>query len=404
MDNVFSRISRDKKNGISTRAEYVGFVTSLFAFISHILFLSAFVYIRVMPMVYFNIFSVLFFAVIFFTFRKRDSYLVTYILSSIEVTAHQITAEYFIGYQSAFHFYILLMAFISALMLENKTILSIVFASICSLCFLAIEIHMPFHNPIYIVPSDILRIIREVNILFTLFVIVLIVYTFTLTVSHAEQRAEIQYSRADRMLNNILPEFIIQKIKSGNYSGTIANTYPDAGILILDIVNFTEYSSQLDSSSVITILSTLFSQFDELLDKYHVEKIKTHGDSYIAVSGIPEITSDSYRNLAHLALKMMELTEEFNQKHHSSFQFRIGLHCGTIVAGVIGQKRISYDLWGPSVNLAVMINSTDVPGRIQVSKEMYAKLKDNFFLDERAPIPVKNFGMRTNYFLKGEKY
>lgn len=399
MSTVFSRISNDIKTGTSTRFELVGFVVSLFAFLSHCCFLLLFYFLKIWPMFYFNIVSVSFFSILFFTFRKTHSYLPHYISSAIEVIIHQACADYFLGVQTGFHYYIILIALIASLELEHHVKLSAIFAAIAGACFLAIEVGMMNLTPVYQLPELTVRIIKTANISFTLIIIVIIEYVFNETVIKAEQTAMQQYTRAEKLLTNILPVHIVNKLKNSNYSGTIADSYDSVAVLFLDIADFTQFSSQLEAKAILTILNSLFSQFDEVLDQYHIEKIKTTSDSYIAAAGIPDADKNSYTNMARFALKMQQIVDSFNEVHHTSFKVRVGVHCGPVVAGVIGKKKFVYDLWGSTVNIAAQMEITCIPGRIQVSKEFFDKLNKEFVFEERAPIPIRGYGMRTNYYL-----
>lgn len=354
-------------------------------------------------MFYFNILSVTFFAIQFFIFKKQKSYLPQYIISALEVIAHQACADYFVGVQTGFHYYIILMALIACLELEHHIKLSVLLTAICAACFLAIEIGMMDLSPIYTLPALTIKIIKTVNISLSLIVIVVIVYVFTVTVYKAERTAEQQYERAERLLTNILPKHIVNKLKLNSSHGTIADNYDSVAVLFLDIADFTKFSSTLEAKAIVTILNSLFTRFDEVIDDYHVEKIKTSGDSYIAAAGIPYDDPMRFENIALFALRMQKIVSEFNTMHQADFKIRIGIHCGPVVAGVIGRKKFVYDIWGTTVNFASRMEVTGIIGKIQVSKEMYDKLKEHFILEERPPIPIKNYGMKTNYFLIGSK-
>lgn len=403
MKSVFSRIAEDIKNGTSTRTEVVGFVVSVFAFLSHVCFLPLFYFLKVKQMFVFNIFSVTFFGTIMFTYKKKESYLFQYLASTLEVITHQICACYYIGVSSSFHYYILLMALIGSLMINKKEKLSAILSLICCAFFLTVEISMSGITPVYTINPVILKWIKIFNIGLSLFVVVVIEYAFTVTVCKAEKKAAEQFERANSLLSNTLPVHIINRMNRNPKEVFFADSYTSASVLVMDIVSFTEYSSQLDAKSVVTLLDSLFSQIDSVIDSYHVEKIKTHGDNYVAATGIPNSDENSYKNIALFALKIIDIVENFNKSHNTNCQLRIGIHCGPLIAGVIGKKKYTYDLWGSTVTFAYRMNSTDIPGRIQVSREFYEKLADEFIFDERAPVPVKSYGMKTNFFLIGIK-
>src|SRR5574344_1756684 len=261
MSTVFSRLHHDIQNGTSTRSELVGFVVTLFAFLSHCCFLGLFCFLKVWPMFYFNIFSISLFAVLFFTFKKSDSYLPQYIISLVEVVAHQIAADYFIGVQSGFHYYIILFALIACLELEKHIKFSVFFASVCAVCFLAVEVVMMDLTPVYVLPALTIKIIKTINIGLSLIIIVLIEYVFIVTVYRAERSAAQQYARAEGLLNNILPAHIVNRLKvtNSNTNTTIADSYSSVAVLFLDIVDFTNFSSSLEAKAIVTILNSLYS-------------------------------------------------------------------------------------------------------------------------------------------------
>ena len=157
----------------------------------------------------------------------------------------------------------------------------------------------------------------------------------------------------------------------------------------------------MSAQQVVTLLNGVFSEFDGLAEHYHLEKIKTIGDAYMVVGGLPVPRPDHAAASAEMALQMQETLAEYNAKAGVRLALRIGIHCGPVVAGVIGRKKFSYDLWGDTVNTASRMESHGVPGRIQVTPETYARLRDRYRFEERGRIAVKGKGEMTTYFLVG---
>ena len=201
--------------------------------------------------------------------------------------------------------------------------------------------------------------------------------------------------RADTVLYNTLPAQIAQELKS--HGSVRAQSYPAMAILFADIAGFTAFAAQRAPDQVLTMLDQLFGALDALTDKPQLEKIKTMGDAYLVIS------KTHPQALAHLALAMCETMRAFNQRLGLQLDLRVGLHCGPAIAGVIGHKRLMYDVWGDAVNLASRMQSSSVPGRIHASQSMYIHLRDAFDLEPRGLVHIKGKGLVPGYFLLGAK-
>jgi class 3 adenylate cyclase len=205
----------------------------------------------------------------------------------------------------------------------------------------------------------------------------------------------------ERLLLSILPASIAARLKSG--ADSIADHFPGVSVLFADIVGFTVLSGGMSPQPLVSLLDELFTQFDELADRHGVEKIKTIGDCYMAVCGVPEETADHAAVLADLALEMIESLKQFNGRRGTSLRIRIGLNTGPVVAGVIGRSKFIYDLWGDTVNTASRMESTGAPDRIQVTEAMQRVLAPLFDLEERGEVEVKGKGRLRTWFLLGRK-
>ena len=208
----------------------------------------------------------------------------------------------------------------------------------------------------------------------------------------AEERA-----KSHALLLNILPQAIIDRLEAGET--VIADRFPEVTVLFSDFMGFTDISSQMDPSVLVTELNALFSEFDEMCERTQVEKIKTIGDAYMAVGGLPGTRADHPAAVAELALGMVDAIKGRNEDR--GWQVRIGIHTGPAVAGVIGTRKFVYDVWGDTVNVASRLEASAEPNRIHVSETFANEVGNKFRLDPRGTIDLKGKGETRTYFLLG---
>nr|WP_242041988.1 adenylate/guanylate cyclase domain-containing protein [Alkalinema sp. FACHB-956] len=215
------------------------------------------------------------------------------------------------------------------------------------------------------------------------------------------QRRALAYEKrkSESLLLNILPQSIAARLKQD--PSTIAQEYAIASILFADIVNFTPLSSQLSPTELVNLLDEMFSHFDQLVEQYGLEKIKTIGDCYMVASGVPTPREDHAEALAHLALDMLHYLKSFAQQTGYPVNLRIGIHTGSVVAGVIGRKKFLYDLWGDTVNTASRMESHGEPGCVQISQTTYEYLASHFICQSQGSIVVKGKGPMEVWHLVG---
>jgi adenylate cyclase len=218
----------------------------------------------------------------------------------------------------------------------------------------------------------------------------------------AETAMEMEYERSEALLANILPASVAERLKDPGRN-IIADKYDDASVLFADIAGFTERVSDIAPDKLIRFLDRLYSDFDALVDKHGLEKIKVSGDSYMVVSGVPQPRADHVEALADLALDMAETVTGLKDSRGNPVPLRIGLANGPVVAGVVGSRRFFYDVWGDAVNVAARMESTDSVGRIQVPEGVYQRLKNDFVLQERGAVEVKGKGLMRTWYLVGRK-
>jgi adenylate cyclase len=228
---------------------------------------------------------------------------------------------------------------------------------------------------------------------------------FTLLALFAKQRSDAvialrsEQDRAENLLLNILPRSIAEKLKA--QPQTIADHFAAASILFADVVDFTPRSEHLPPATVVGMLDDLFSHFDALAERYGLEKIKTIGDSYMVAAGVPSPRPDHARAVALMALDMLDGMCPGGAVGNLGLALRVGINSGPVVAGVIGRKRFSYDLWGDTVNTASRMESQGTPGRIQIARATYELLRDDFTCEPRGTVSVKGKGEMETWYLVG---
>jgi class 3 adenylate cyclase len=227
--------------------------------------------------------------------------------------------------------------------------------------------------------------------------------TFNSMARSIRQKTEVieQKNRENEaLLLNILPGEIAARLKGGEHG--IADSFADVSVLFGDLVGFTALSSKTSATEIVEILNGLFSRFDHAAKELGIEKIKTIGDCYMAVCGLPKACPDHADRMARMALRMVEATRQYGEEKGLNLQMRIGINSGHVVAGVIGKSKFIYDLWGDTVNIASRMESTGVPGQIQVTRSVYERLKDGFEFESRGAIQVKGKGEIEAWLLRSQ--
>jgi adenylate cyclase len=209
----------------------------------------------------------------------------------------------------------------------------------------------------------------------------------------------VEQDKAETLLLNILPQSIADELKAERQP--IADHVPSASILFADVVDFTPLAERLPPADVVGVLDHLFTHFDELAERYKLEKIKTIGDCYMVAAGVPDERPDHAQALARMALDMQEAMQTADEVGHLGLGLRIGINSGPVVAGVIGRKRFLYDLWGDAVNTASRMESHGTSGRIQVTEATKDLLEGEFICESRGTIPVKGKGEMEVWYVVG---
>jgi class 3 adenylate cyclase len=221
-------------------------------------------------------------------------------------------------------------------------------------------------------------------------------FTFAL-LRYTDVRRRRAEERSQELLTNAIPPSIAARLRRGEER--IAEAYPETTVLFADLEGFTPWVRRTDPALVVSFLDELFTRFDELAVASGVEKIKTVGDEYMAVAGAPEARPDHAEAAIRLALGMISAAEQAGQGLDVPLALRIGLASGPVIGGVIGQRRILFDLWGDTVNVASRMESSGVPWRIHLASSTRALLGSGHRFEERQPVEVKGLGPMTTYLL-----
>jgi adenylate cyclase len=238
-----------------------------------------------------------------------------------------------------------------------------------------------------------------VNVLFFVLNVGAVSLVVYLLLRYFTQGLAAEREKSENLLLNVLPASIARRLKDGEHP--LADRFEEATVLFADLVGFTPMSEQLSPEEVVELLDDLFSQFDAMAERHGLEKIKTVGDAYVVVGGVPEPATEAAEEVAKMAVEMVALVAAHPVPSGENLSLRIGIDIGPVVAGVIGQKKFTYDLWGDTVNTASRMESHGIAGQIQVTPRAYRRLSKHFQFEQREPLVVKGKGRMAPYLLIG---
>jgi len=222
-----------------------------------------------------------------------------------------------------------------------------------------------------------------------------------LTIEAEKRKVEEERQKSERLLHNTLPAQIAERLKHNE--DVIADVHPDATVLFLDIVNFTLLSETMQAAEMVKLLNAIFGRLDMLTAKYQIEKIKTVGDAYMVAAGVPTARADHAEVMGRFALEALAAIRDFTGSDGKPMQARIGIDTGSAVAGVIGQYKFLYDLWGDMVNTASRMESHGIPDRIQTSRFYQEQTRHIFLFERRGEMDIKNKGKMETFLLLAER-
>ncbi len=275
-----------------------------------------------------------------------------------------------------------------------------IYLGLVFLAFISVVAWNSLYDPVFQVPAHTFRIFNTVVTLDSMFISMYFAYFFFTQNNEFKDMLATEREKSDRLLLSLFPDSIAGKLRDSNQS--IADSFDNVTILFADIVGFTRYASNMTPNELVAMLDEIFSEFDALADKYGVEKIKTIGDSYLAVGGLPLPDENHCRNIAEMALEMNRvIKEKYTTKY--KLTLRMGIHTGHAVAGVIGNKKFAYDIWGDCVNIASRFESNGHPEKIHITEDVKNTLGDGYVFEDCGQIDIKGKGLMHSFFLLGRK-
>ena len=306
-----------------------------------------------------------------------------------------------LGTGSGLPFYYLVAATLMVLILGvDHLVLASALAAVLAATVIALELLVPYNTGVQ--PDWSFRLGFILTVVSAWGMVIAVVWYALREIRRARTAMEAEYERSETLLANILPATIAERLKDPSRN-IIADKYDDASILFADIAGYTKRASDTTASDLVRFLDRLYTDLDALVDRHGLEKVKSSGDSYMVVSGVPVPRDDHMEALACLALDMAAAVAGLTDPQGRAVPLRIGLAAGPVVAGVVGARKFFYDVWGDAVNIAARMETTDVEGRIQVPHDVYERLNHEFVLEERGDIEVKGKGVMHTWYLVGRR-
>lgn len=281
---------------------------------------------------------------------------------------------------------------------ERNIFLRYITLVVCSFAFMLYRLY--YHEPLVNLPKETISNFNFNDLINSMLTAIVISYFFWRKNTQMQTSIIEERLKSDNLLISILPEAIAKRLRGSRES--VVDSFEKVTIIFADIVGFTRFSDKMSPQRLVDMLDEIFSDFDTIADKYHIEKIKTIGDAYMAVSGLPIASDNHCHNVADFALEINQLIiEKYLPKY--GLEIRIGVNTGKAVAGVIGTKKFSYDLWGRSVNTASRFEAQGQPSKIHITEDVKLLLEDEYHIKYNGDIAIKGMGMMTSYFLLGKK-
>ena len=322
-------------------------------------------------------------------------------IGMLEVVGHQLLAVYLLGWGAGFQYIIPAIALFPFLKHDGSLIIKSLLVLCCMSGFLYLEVFFKNAVPVYTLSHAAINFFNYSNIIFCFMFLATWGIFITIAIHRSEAILVEEKKRSDDLLLNILPAEVAEELKE---KGSAAAKYFDnVTVMFTDFVNFTNVSERMTPQELIDELDTCFKAFDGIIGKYSIEKIKTIGDAYLAVAGLPKADD---LHAVHTIRAAMEINEFMNARKklmgEQTFDIRVGIHTGSVVAGIVGVKKFAYDIWGDTVNVAARMEQNSEKGRVNISGITYDIVKSRFNCEYRGKIIAKNKGELDMYFVNEE--
>jgi adenylate cyclase len=380
------------------RTYYSMLIANFMAFVLHLSWIFIFHLLDFPLLSKINILSIFVFLLCMALLRAKGAILTVVLIGMTEVLVHQGIAIYFLGWGYGFQYYLLVIVAFAFMMNFQPVAIPIGMFVVCLCCFLGFYYGVQYWREPH---KDLGLVVQETflmaNVTSAFAILAIMSYVYSEAARKAEVALDFERHKSEKLLLNILPVSIAQRLKENNT--IIADHFESTTVMFSDIVGFTAMSEKISPQEIVEYLNRIFSAFDDLAEKYGLEKIKTIGDAYMVAGGFPEKRACHAKDVSAMAIEMLEVVEKCNLATRQPVSIRIGIHTGPAVAGVIGIKKFVYDVWGDTVNTASRMESSGMPGRIHISEQAAALLKDDFVIEERGILEVKGKGMMKTYWL-----
>ena len=368
--------------------------------LAHAGFLVLFWFLDLKVLAAFNVLSVAIFSFAIWQQSKGNIKWSVFLLLFFEMPIHAVLATLYVGAFSAFWLHLLISISIILLAPFLTRRFRYISCLVLSLMIVGIVSYSKLATPLQPISTEVEVFFFANNVFVLVFVLTAVIASYDLAVQRAEQALQLEFSRAEALLLNILPVEIARRLKA--QEEPLADTHESVSVLFADLAGFTDISRKMSANELVTLLNDLFSRFDKLAAEHGAEKIKTIGDAYMVATGLSGSVADHAEKIADLALGMQKAFGEFRRDNNVDLKLRIGVHSGAVIAGVIGKQKFSYDLWGNTVNVASRMESEGVADQIQISTETRELLSDRYQTTSRGEIQIKGHRPRATYLLEGK--
>lgn len=366
----------------------------------HLSWIVLFYFFDVIEMSLINIVSVSIY-IFSIIINRKGYFFASSAIMVFEIIIHQFIATKFFGWNAGFQNYIIVIGLFPFLMPRGRWIVKTIILGSCLIAYLIIETKIRNQTPIYDIQEGLLTYLSISNIIFSFISLAISGAYFNNAMHETEDLLEekgrellMEKEKSDELLLNILPFETALELK--NTGKSISKKFDHVSIMFTDFINFTKICEENEAEILVHEIDYYYRQFDEIISKYKIEKIKTIGDSYMCAGGIP-IENDSHAiDIVNAALDIVQFIKEEKMRRINSnklfFEIRCGVHTGPVVAGIVGTKKFAYDIWGDSVNIASRMESGGTANSVNISASTYSLVKDKFFCSSRGKVSIKHKG------------
>lgn len=435
----------------NSRFYTVANVAQTLAWMAHLTWFIVLQLLGVTELAWFQLFSILCYVVAIVA-NRRGQHTLSMVISLTEIVAHQVIAVKYLGADAGFQIFIPVVGIFPFLIPRGSLLVKSGMLLVSAIGYLYIEQFLVGEEPVYTISEMAMIAFRVSNIIMGFGFIALWAFYLNIAIYRAEvilsertrelalseqkaeqekmlhdlamkerdneifrlrnielkesydaileknRQIEEEKNKSRKLLLNILPEETAGELMNEGKAST--RRYESATVIFADFVGFTRTAAVLSPEELVKQIDVYFTAFDEIMQRHNIEKIKTIGDAYMAVGGLPAINSTHAHDVLNAAKEMLTFAASYKSYYKYPFDLRIGIHTGSLVAGVVGNHKFQYDIWGDAVNIAARMEQNSEPGRINISGATYALVKDKFAAVHRGKIEAKNRGEIDMYFVE----